>query len=122
MKKILIVDDDPITLKMIGQYLFSEGYDIVTAIDGFNALEKIKKNKMDLIISDVMMPNLSGLTLLSIAKEFHHKTPIIFISSLDHGDIISKSVGLGVDDFIVKPIDLANLSIRIKKLLESAAS
>ncbi len=117
MKNILIVDDDPIIVKLFEQYLSSEGYTVVTAVDGFNALEKIETNIFDLIISDLMMPNLSGLTLLSISKEFHNKIPIIFISSLDQGDIITKTLGLGADEFMVKPINMEELSIRIKQLL-----
>ena len=117
MKKILIVDDDPITLKLVEQYLSSQGYNTITAMDGFDALEKIEKNKFDLIITDIMMPNLSGLSLFSISKKIHSEIPILFISSLDKGDIISKSLGLGAKDFIVKPINLEELSIRIKRLL-----
>lgn len=117
MKKILIVDDDPITLKLVEQYLSSQGYNTITAMDGFDALEKIEKNKFDLIISDIMMPNLSGLSLLSISKEFHHQIPVILISTLDKGDVVSKSLSLGANDFIVKPINLEELSIRVKRLL-----
>ena len=117
MKKILIVDDDPIILKLIENHLSLEGYETTTAEDGFNALEKIQKNQFDLIISDIMMPNLSGLSLLSISKEFPVKVPIIFISSLNKGDIIAKSLRLGMDSFMAKPIDLKDLSERIKRMI-----
>ena len=117
MKKILIADDDPSILKLIEHHLSLEGYEITTAEDGFNALEKIQKSQFDLIISDIMMPNLSGLSLLSISKEFQVNVPIIFISSLNKGDIISKSLRLGMDSFMAKPVDLKELSERIKRMI-----
>src|SRR4051812_13312717 len=118
MKKILLVDDDPLTLKMLEHYLSEQGYNITTAVDGYEALEKIEKTKFDLVITDVMMPNLSGLSLLSLLKTFYYdKTPIMLISSLDKLDIIIQSLGLGAENFIIKPIDLEDLSERIRKLL-----
>ncbi len=118
---ILIVDDDPMTLKMIEQHLSTEGYTVTTAMDGYNALEKIESAKFDLIITDVMMPNLSGLSLLSLLKSFYfNKTPIILISSLDKLDVILQSLGLGIQNFIIKPIDLTDLSNRIKYLVSPA--
>ena len=78
---------------------------------------EIERNTFDLIISDVMMPNLTGLTLLSLTKEFHHSIPIIFISSLTKADVIAKSIGLQPDDFLVKPIELEKLSEMVKRLL-----
>lgn len=122
MKKILIVDDEPIALKLLEQYLSLKGYDVTTALDGFIAIDKLEEHEFDLIISDVMMPNLSGLELLTISKEFHNKIPIIFVSVLDSWEIISKSLELGVDDFIVKPINFAELIMKIEKLLKPAVT
>ncbi|CAN5407771.1 hypothetical protein BH09BAC5_BH09BAC5_28370 [soil metagenome] len=122
MKKLLIVDDDPIVLKMIEVHLSFEGFDILTAFDGFDALEKIERNKFDLIISDIMMQELSGLTLLSITRKFHGEIPIIFISSMDSNEDISRYLGLGADDFFIKPINLDRLSLRIQQLLEQVES
>ena len=117
MEKILIVDDDPIVVKSLSEFLREQGYDVRTAIDGYNGLVEIERNTFDLIISDVMMPNLTGLTLLSLTKEFHHSIPIIFISSLTKADVIAKSIGLQPDDFLVKPIELEKLSEMVKRLL-----
>lgn len=119
MKKILIVDDDSITLRLMEDHLSLQGYEVTTALDGFKALEKIEKNKFDLIISDVMMPNLSGLSLLSLLKTYYFdNTPIILVSSLDKSNIIIRSLGLGANNFLVKPIDFEALTKRVAKLLE----
>lgn len=114
--KILIVDDDKLQLKAISHSLKDSGYETVTAENGFEALDVINKEKIDLVISDVMMPNISGLGLLSLLKQFYfNKIPVIIISSLDKADIILHSIGLGAVDFVSKPINFIELLGRVKK-------
>ena len=114
--KILIVDDDRLMLEVVSHYLAAEGYDTLVAEDGFQALDIIQKEKIDLIISDIMMPNISGLALLNLLKEFYfNNIPIILISSLNKKDFVQRSLGLGAIDFITKPIDFKNLSLLVKK-------
>ncbi len=116
--KILVVDDDPILLEAISFNLKEDGYDVITADDGFKALDIIQKQEhLDLIISDIMMPNMSGLGLLSLLKKFYFdKVPVILISSLDKGDVVLSAMKLGAHDFIVKPFNIEELSLRVKKL------
>lgn len=93
-----------------------DGYDTVIAENGYEALDIINKVKIDLIISDIMMPNISGLGLLSLLKQFYfNRIPVIIISSLDKADIVLRSIGLGASDFISKPIDYKELLKRVKK-------
>ncbi len=114
--KILIVDDDKLQLESISHSLKNGGYDTVVAENGYEALDIIEKEKIDLIISDVMMPNISGLGLLSLLKQFYfNKIPIIIISSLDKADLVLHSIGLGAVDFISKPINFSELLDHIKK-------
>lgn len=114
--KILIVDDDKLMLKAIAHNLNAEGYETSTAEDGFQALDIIQKDRIDLIITDIMMPNVSGLALLNLLKQFYYNNiPVILISTLDKGDIILRSLGLGATDFITKPIDFKKLSFLIEK-------
>lgn len=116
--KILVVDDDAMVLESIAHTLGNEGYDVVIANDGFKALEIIENHRMDLIISDIMMPHLSGITLLGLLKQFYSKQiPVILISSLDKGEIIVSALGLGANDFMVKPINYEELTIRVKKFI-----
>ena len=114
--KILIVDDDRLQLEAISHNLKSNGYDTVTAENGYEALDLIDKVKIDLIISDVMMPNISGLGLLSLLKQFYfNRIPVIIISALDKADIVIHAIGLGAVDFVSKPIDFKELLQRVKK-------
>lgn len=116
--KILVVDDDSILLEAISFNLTEDGYDVITANDGFKALDIIQRQEhLDLIISDIMMPNMSGLSLLSLLKKFYFdKVPVILISSLDKGDVVLSAMKLGAHDFIVKPFNISELSLRVKKL------
>ena len=114
--KILVVDDNKLMLEVISHYLMAEGYETSVAEDGFQALDVIQREKIDLIISDIMMPNISGLELLNLLKKFYfNNIPIILISSLDKKDFIQRSMGLGAIDFVTKPLDFKNLSRLIKK-------
>ncbi|MFL5764269.1 MAG: two-component system response regulator [Bacteroidia bacterium] len=114
--KVLVVDDDKMILEAVSHKLTESGYDVIRAENGYEALDMIDKVKIDLIISDVMMPNISGLGLLSLLKQFYfNKIPVIIISSLDKADVILHSIGLGAVDFISKPIDFTRLLSLIRK-------
>lgn len=116
MAKILIVDDDEMTLKSIDHLLSARGHQVMLSDSGIKALEIIKKEKFDLIISDVMMPGMDGLILLNLLKQFYlNRTPVIFISSLTDKNIITKSLSMGAEDFITKPISLEELCARVDK-------
>ena len=118
--KILVVDDDKMMLEAIAHGLQTEGYEVVTATDGVKALEIIEEKELNLIISDIMMPNMSGLGLLSIMKQFYfNRIPVILISTLDKGEIILSAIGMGAEDFIVKPLNFTELSLRVKKVLNN---
>ncbi len=114
--KILVVEDDKLMLKAIVHNLNNKGYETLTAEDGFRALDMIQKEEIDLIISDIMMPNISGLALLNLLKQFYYNNiPVILVSALDKGDIITRSLGLGATDFVTKPIDFDRLFQLIDK-------
>lgn len=118
-KNILIVEDDALLLESIKFGLENKGYCVEKAQDGWDALNILEKNKVDLIISDIMMPNISGLSLLSVLNKFHfNRIPIIMISSLDKASIIMSAMGLGAYDFIVKPINFNSLYRKVSLLLK----
>ena len=114
--KILIVDDDKMMLEAISYSLRADGYEVSVAENGLVALNILESEKIDLIVSDIMMPSMSGLGLLNLLKQFYfNKIPVIVISSLDKADVILCSMGLGAENFISKPIDFDELSLRVKK-------
>jgi DNA-binding response OmpR family regulator len=120
---ILLVDDDKIIRDAVSHSLRAEGFSVITAEDGIEALEIIRTKHVNLIISDIVMPNLSGLGLLSMLKKFNfYRIPVILISSMDNGDILLTAVGLGASDFIIKPVCLDDVKTRVKKVLVSSFS
>lgn len=119
-KHILVVEDDKTLLEAISFRLKTEGYEVETAESGWEALEIITGKKIDLIISDIMMPNISGLSLLSMINRFYHeRIPVIMISSLDRANVIVSAMGLGANDFMTKPLDFKKLIDKIKKIFFS---
>lgn len=117
-KKILIADDEPDILEIISYNLKLEGYDVVTAKDGEDALQKAKTSKPDLIILDVMMPNKNGMEVCKIlrAQPAFHETLIIFLTALN--DELSHVRGLeyGADDYLSKPISPKVLVTKVNSL------
>ncbi len=115
--KILIVDDDELMLKAISHSLGEEGYEVILAQDVSNALDILENQKIDLIVSDIMMPNISGLGLLSMLKEYYFdRIPVILISSLDQGGTVANSLGLSATYFLSKPLDVNELLTCVKNV------
>lgn len=124
MSKILIVDDVPKNIQMAMNILKNEGYHMFYAQSGEKALELIQKNEFDLILLDVMMPEMNGYEVCNILKEDArtNKIPIIFLSGKDSTSDIERAYEVGGLDYVIKPfisIELttkANTYIKLKKL------
>ena len=116
MPKILIVDDEPNIVTLISRYVQREGYDIVTASDGREAIDKCKKEDFDVIIMDVMMPDTDGFTACKKIKEFKD-IPVIMLSA--RGTEFDKLFGfeVGIDDYVTKPFSPMELMARIKVVI-----
>lgn len=113
---ILIVDDNEEIVDSLGKLLRLEGYKILTARDGMEALDIFEKHKTDLILLDVMMPKLNGLSTLMKIRE-RSKTPVIILSArTEESDKVSGLL-LGADDYISKPYNAAELIARVKAQL-----
>lgn len=117
VKKILVIEDEPGILLGIRDEFESEGYDVVTARDGEEGLESVKKEKPDLIILDVMMPRMDGYEVCKLLRKDEDQTPIIMLTVKDKE--IDKVLGLelGADDYVTKPFSLRELAARVKALL-----
>jgi len=117
-KKILLVEDDLMLLYLLNFRLKKEGYHVVTANNGKDAISKIKSDSPDLVISDIMMPFVSGLELTAFIKnEYQNEIPVIIISSAGQEEMILEAFNIGADDFIAKPFSPNELIVRLKKLI-----
>ncbi|MFN3951460.1 MAG: response regulator transcription factor [Thermaurantimonas sp.] len=116
--KILVVDDDHLIRQALSFKLEKEGYTVKIANDGESALSMIENEKFDVIISDIMMPYISGFELLKILKDKGSDAPVLMLTSLNTENAVVKAFDLGADDYVTKPFSPNELIIRIKKLLE----
>lgn len=116
-KKIFVVEDDELMIKILEFILKKEGYQVCTAKDGLEAIEKIPALQPDLIITDVMLPYKSGLEIISFVKK-NYTIPIIVLSALGEEErTVVEAFKLGADDFIAKPFNPNELILRIKRLI-----
>ena len=114
---IHIVEDDILLSKTLAYKLTKEGFKVVTSKNGFEAIEYLKENEPDLIVTDIMMPFINGLEIISFVRnEKKSKVPIIVLSSAGLEKTVLEAFELGADDFITKPFSPNELSIRIKKI------
>lgn len=115
-EKILVVDDEPILLKGLKFSLEQDGYNVETAVDGNEAFEKIMNNSYELVVLDLMLPEIDGLEVCKKVRE-SSMVPIIILTA--KGDDSSKVLGLeyGADDYLTKPFNILELKARIKAIL-----
>ena len=109
--KILVIDDDKMTRRVVEKEMRKLKHEVESAGDAFEGLAMLEKDKFDLVISDIMMPTISGLSLVSVVKEFvSRKVPVVIMSSLHDEDIVDTCARLGAVEFLPKPIDFRKLS------------
>ena len=119
--KILVVDDEELLVKGIRFNLQNEGYDVITGSDGLEALHAVQEQNPDLVVLDVMMPNMDGLTACAKIREFSD-VPIILLTAKTAD--MDKLIGFdhGADDYLTKPFNILELKARIRALLRRANS
>jgi len=118
-KKVLVVDDDPVSLKMLSVRLEVNNFTAITAQDGEEAVEKVKQDKPDAIVLDLMLPKMSGYEVCSMLKfdDNYKDIPIIVLSSLHEQEERDKAIKSGADAYFIKPFDLELLLVKIKDFL-----
>lgn len=120
---ILICEDEEIMLAALSFRLRRNGFEVIAAENGKEALDKIKEFNPDLIVTDIMMPYITGIELLTIVREEMQSTvPVIIISALNQEETILSAFKMGANDFIVKPFKPDELIIRIKKIVQEQKS
>lgn len=120
MFKILIVEDDLELCGLFKKVLIKNGYTVRTASNGKIALEIISSEYIDLIISDIMMPVMNGYELVSSLREQEYKTPVLMITAKDAFDDMRMGFLSGTDDYMVKPVNVNEMVLRVGALLRSA--
>ncbi|UCG38044.1 MAG: response regulator [bacterium] len=114
--KILVVDDEAFILNLMRNGLAEHGFEVVTADNGFEAILAVEEEKPDLIITDIMMPRLTGLEFLKALKNNREtsRIPIILISALDQADMVKEGLDLGAIDYITKPFKINEIVGKLK--------
>ena len=122
MFKVLVVEDDNDLCQLFSKTLQKNGYHAISASEAGEALEWMEKETVDLIISDVMMPGMSGFEFVRQLREAGIEIPILLITA--KGDILDKQIGFtaGADDYMVKPVELQEMLLRVQALLRRAKS
>ncbi|WP_142786341.1 response regulator transcription factor [Changchengzhania lutea] len=116
-KRILIIEDNPMVVKSLEFKLIKDGYTVIISEDGRDAMEKLKTEDFDLILTDLMLPFISGSEIIEYIKQNIPGLPIIVLSTSTQEDIITEAFTMGVEDFITKPFSPNELSLRVRRTL-----
>ncbi|MCE5169183.1 response regulator transcription factor [Paenibacillus profundus] len=117
MRTILVADDDDHILELIGLYLRNEGFRVLEARDGLEAIQLMEVNRVDLVILDIMMPCMDGWELCSKLRRGYPDLPLLMVTAKGEPGQKIKGFQLGTDDYITKPFDPMELVMRVKALL-----
>jgi DNA-binding response OmpR family regulator len=118
VKKIVLAEDNSTLSLLLKFRLEKEGYKLLIAVDGKEAVELIEQHDPELILTDIMMPYISGLEVIShVRNKLNKQTPIIVFSAAGQEEMVLKAFNLGANDFMGKPFSPNELVIRVKRLL-----
>jgi DNA-binding response OmpR family regulator len=122
--QIMVVDDDPDTVSILARHLQREGFDPIEAISGVECLRLVQVHRVDVILLDLMMPEMDGFQVCRMLKEnpMTAEIPIIMITARDDLDARAEGMRLGVSDFLAKPVFRRQLANRIRAQLEAIAA
>lgn len=120
MFKILVVEDNADMRELFCTVLSNHGYHSIPAVDGIDALNIMEREYIDLIVADVMMPNLDGYELTTSLREANYDLPILMVTAKDQFDDMQRGFRAGTDDYMVKPINVKELVLRVEALLRRA--
>jgi two-component system, OmpR family, copper resistance phosphate regulon response regulator CusR len=117
MKKILLVEDESSVVSFIKKGLTEEGYEVSVALDGSTGLELALNYHFDLIILDIMLPNMSGLDVCKEIRKNNIQTAILFLTALGTSENVVLGLDSGADDYLIKPFKFIELQARVKSLI-----
>ena len=117
---ILVVDDEERLRNLIVTFLSNLGHSCVTAIDGVDALDKMKGNKIDAVVTDMKMPNMGGITLAAKISIHYPELPIMIMTAFEEDHVARIAISVGARDFIKKPFSFNEFSIRLHKMINDS--
>ncbi|SHE72564.1 two-component system, OmpR family, response regulator [Ferrithrix thermotolerans DSM 19514] len=120
--KVLVIDDEPPITELLNMSLSFEGYEVASANSGREGLEKARSFRPDLIVLDIMMPDLDGFQVLKRLREEGNKTPVLFLTAKDAVEDRVTGLTAGADDYLPKPFSLAELSARVGAILRRSGN
>lgn len=120
MFNILVVEDNADMRELFCTVLTDSGYRAIPAMDGIDALEIMDREYIDLIIADIMMPNMDGYELIRTLRQADCELPVLIVTAKDQFEDIQKGFSAGTDDYMIKPINVKELVLRVKALLRRA--
>lgn len=115
--KILFVEDEADLTLIVADTLRGLGYDVTTAVNGADGLEKFKSDGADIIVADVMMPRMDGFTMAKKIRKLSPDVPLLFLTAKSTIDDVEEGFEIGANDYLKKPFELRELIVRIKSLL-----
>ncbi len=115
--KILFVEDEEDLTLIVADTLRGQGYEVVTAVDGEDGLEKFKTEGADIVVADVMMPKMDGFTMSKEIRKLSPTVPLLFLTAKSTMDDVEQGFEIGANDYLKKPFELRELIVRIKALL-----
>ena len=117
LKSILLVDDEPDILQLVALRLKSQGYRVITAVNGQRAYEFMQKEKPHLVVCDVVMPVMDGPSLCRRLRSEGDRTPFLFLTAKGQPQDVVEVLSAGADDYVIKPFDAGELLARVKAML-----
>ncbi|MER7458591.1 response regulator transcription factor [Micromonospora sp. NPDC126480] len=120
--RLLVVEDDPNILELLSASLRFAGFDVATATSGSAALNAAKDHRPDLVVLDVMLPDLDGFEVIRMMREGGTRTPVVFLTARDATDDKIRGLTLGGDDYVTKPFSLEELTARIRAVLRRTST
>jgi DNA-binding NtrC family response regulator len=119
---ILVVDDEELIRNLMMTFLSNLGHSCVTAIDGVDALDKMKRNKIHVVITDIKMPNMDGIILTNEISLQYPELPIMVMTAFDEEYSAGVAISAGAREFIKKPFSLDEFAIRLHKMINDSES
>ena len=115
--KILFIEDEKDLTLIVADTLRGQGYDVITATDGIEGLDKYKSDGADIVVADVMMPKMDGFSMAREIRRLSPNVPLLFLTAKSTIDDVEKGFEIGANDYLKKPFELRELIVRIKALL-----